>query len=193
MNIFEKFSEFCRRLRLLFVSRARFDRELDEEMLLHRDLRAREMQADGLARDEATHAAQRRFGNALLLQERVHEASAWLWLENLLGDARYALRRLRKAPGFTSVAIITLALGIGANTAVYTLVHAIMLQSLPVTRPHELWNLGDDKNGGGFGGFMGDVSAYSYKEYLYLCENSSEGRELLDQEGAKAPRYCRGD
>lgn len=178
MNIFEKFSEFYRRLTLLFGSRHRFERELDEEMRLHRDLRAREIQAEGLSPQEAKNAAQRRFGNALLLQERVHEAGGWLWLENLLGDARYALRRLRNAPGFTAVAIITLALGIGANTAVYTLVHAIMLQSLPVTRPNELWNLGDDKKGAGGGGFTEDVSAYSYQEYLYLRDNTVEFSSL---------------
>ena len=72
----------------------------------------------------------------------------WNWLENLLQDIRYGLRQSRRIPGFTTVAVLTLALGIGANTAIFTLVDAVMLKSLPVASPSQLYRLGDNNNRG---------------------------------------------
>ena len=87
----------------------------------------------------------------------------------MLADLRDALRQLRKAPGFTATALITLALGIGATTAIFTLVHQVMLKSLPVTRPGELWRIGDKDRCCNWGGFTqgddGDFALFSWEAY----------------------------
>lgn len=178
MKLLESLNEFGRRLRLLFSSRTRFDRDMDEEMRLHRDLRAREFEDAGTTADEAIYAAQRKFGNTLRLREETRSTWGWSWLDHLAIDIRYGLRRLRKAPGFTTVGVLTLALGIGANTAIFTLINAIFLKSLPVTKPAELWSLGDDKYSGSWGGLLGDFSLYSYPLYLYLRDHSPEFSNL---------------
>src|SRR5215467_9620275 len=101
MKWIDQLFEFGRRIRLFLLPRQRFDRDLEEEMRLHRDLRTRENIDSGLDREEAGFAAQRRFGNSLRLREEINEAWSWMWLDNLLRDTRYAFRRLRNQPGFT--------------------------------------------------------------------------------------------
>lgn len=174
MRLSERIAEFLRRLRLLSASREVFHQELEEEMRLHRDLRAKELEQAGLPVDDAALAAQRRFGNTLRLREESQEAWGWPWLDHLSFDIRYGVRRLRRSPGFTGVAALTLALGIGANSAIFTLVHAILLRPLPVSHPEELYSLGDDRSLGSGGGFMDDVSLYSYEEYKYLRDHLPE-------------------
>ena len=93
-------------------------------------------------------------------------------------DLRYAFRRLRQSPGFTAVCVITLALGIGANTAIFTLVDAVMLKSLPVANPGELYRLGDNDNCCVNGGFQEDWSLYSYPLYLQLRDHTPEFSQL---------------
>ena len=121
---------FFRRLRHL-SNRRRSEAEMAEEMRQHLEQRAADFAADGLAADEARYAAQRRFGSLASIQEQAREAHGWGWLERFLKDMRLAARQLIRSPGFSLLAIVTLGLGIGANTSMFSLVNGIMLKPLP--------------------------------------------------------------
>ncbi|MGO4883098.1 MAG: ADOP family duplicated permease [Bryobacteraceae bacterium] len=123
--------ELWRRLQYLF-KREQFDKELAEEMRSHLDLRAA---------TEGESAARRRFGNVTQLHESSRAAYGWAPLETLAQDLRYALRILRANPGFAATAVLSLTLGIGANTAIFSILNAVMLRSLPVEDPHRLVQL----------------------------------------------------
>src|SRR5262249_2889632 len=138
MRLTDLLSELGRRFQMLFSRRERFDNEIEEEMRLHRDVRARELRDDGAGLEDARYAAQRRFGDTLRLREEIHQAWGWTWLDRLILDLRYGARRLRQNPGFTSVAVLTLALGIGANTAIFSFMDALLIRSLPVPDPQSL-------------------------------------------------------
>ena len=109
----------------------------------------------------------------------------------MLGDLREALRQLRKAPGITTTAVITLTLGIGATTAIFTLVHQVMLKSLPVTRPEELWRIGDKVRCCNWGGYTqgddGDFSLFSWEAYKNFRENTPEFADLAALQAGNAP------
>jgi putative ABC transport system permease protein len=122
-------------------SRRRLCGDLSEEIQEHLDEKIHELVAGGMSREEATYAARREFGNATLIEESSREVWQWPSLESLLADIRYALRMLHKNPGFTAVAVLTLALGIGANTAIFSLIDSVMLRMLPVEKPEELLQL----------------------------------------------------
>jgi putative ABC transport system permease protein len=115
----------------MLLRRGRFDADLDEEMRLHRELREKEQIERGLSPKEAHCAVQRRFGNDLVLREESRDMWGWSWLENTLQDVRYAWRILMKYPAFTTLAVLTLGLGVGANTAIFTFVDASLLKPLP--------------------------------------------------------------
>src|SRR4051812_1554393 len=124
----------------------RLSRDLDREMAFHLSERADQLMAGGLSEPEAVHEARRRFGNRTLQKERMRDVDVLVWLESLLADLRYAARGFRKSPGFALVAILSLGLGIGANTAIFSLIDAVMLKSLPVGHPEELVQVMIDDN-----------------------------------------------
>ena len=125
--------------RLLNVFRSdRVSREIEREMAFHIAERADALRAEGMSEDEAMREARRRFGNRGVQAERTRDADLLGWLDSLRADARYAFRALRRTPVFTVVAVASLALGIGANTAIYTLIDTLVLRPLPVPHPDEL-------------------------------------------------------
>jgi predicted permease len=125
------------RLRALFF-KSRLEEELDEEVRFHLEREIEENIARGMSPEEARMAALRRFGGVERVKEESRDERGVRFLEEIWQDLRYGARMLMKQPGFTLIAVITLALGIGANTAVFTLINALLLRSLPVANPHEL-------------------------------------------------------
>ncbi|HEX4022854.1 MAG TPA: ABC transporter permease [Acidobacteriaceae bacterium] len=124
-----------------FFTRSRIYSDISEEIQQHLEEKIDALMAEGMSRKEAEHAARREFGNVTQMEERGREAWMWPRTESLLADAKFALRKLRNSPGFTITAIITLALGIGANVVVFSVLNGLVLRPLDVPHPQNLFQI----------------------------------------------------
>ena len=129
-------------LRRLFT-RKRMEIDLDKELRFHFESQVADKVRSGVSENEARRLTRLEFGGIEQIKEDCRERRGTMWVESLVQDFRYGLRQLRKSPGFTLITIVSLALGIGANTAIFTLLNAILLRPLPVQSPGELLLFGD--------------------------------------------------
>jgi len=173
---------FFRKLAWL-PQRRRKEDDLREELQFHLAQEAEDRQAEGLAEHEARWAARRDLGNVTLLQESTRAMWTWTFFEHLVQDLRYALRTMLANPVFTALAALSLALGIGANTAIFTLLNAVMLKNLPVSKPGELYRLGNSRNCCVLTGLQGDWAIYSYPLYQQFRDHNPEFSEMAAFQG----------
>ncbi len=146
--------------------------ELDEEIRAHLRAAADERVARGASRAEAEAAARREFGNTGLVAEVTREMWGWASLDRLLQDVRYGLRQLRRSPGFTLTAVLTLALGIGANTAIFSAVSAVLFRSLPVRNPGQVVSF-QNTNGNAM------FNTFSFPNYRDIRDRSTAFSDVI--------------
>jgi predicted permease len=168
-------------LQRLFA-RKRLERELEKELRFHFEAQVGDKMRSGMSEGEARRLTRLEFGGVEQIKEDCRETRGTLWLESIVQDVRYGIRQLRNSPGFTLTAVITLALGIGATTAIFTLIQGLLQRSLPVTDPSRVYRVGDQSTccyyGAGFERDDGDFDLFPYDLYLNLKQSAPEFEQL---------------
>ena len=168
----------------------RTEAELQREIAAHLALIEDDLVQHGMSASEARLAAKRAYGGVEQAKQMHRDERSILWLEQLLQDLRYSLRQLRKSPAFAITVVLTIALGIGANTAIFTLVHAILMKSLPVGDPKSLYRIGDTYTDccftNGLDHENGDFDIFSYELYRHLRESTPEFAQLAAMQAGDA-------
>ena len=162
-------------------TRRKMEVELDKELCFHFESQVADKVRSGIPENEARRQTRIEFGGIAQIKEDCRERRGTLWLESTVQDVRYGLRRLRRSPGFFSIVVLTLALGLGANTAIFSLVQGILLRSLPVASPASLYRIGDQTRCcyfNGFEGADGDVDLFSYDLFRRFQQTSTEFEQL---------------
>jgi len=160
MRMRQELSFIIRRL----IHRHRAERELDEEIRAHLEMEIERNIADGMSPEKAQQAARRLFGSVALSKEDSRAMWGFRSLEIFWQDLRYGLRMLLKNLGFTTIAVLTLALGIGANTAIFTLLDKVLIRPLPVEQPHQLVTFVEDAGGA--------PAIFSFPQYAELRDRN---------------------
>ena len=166
-----------------YLGRRRAEEGLQKELRLHLALERERQCGGGLPEDDALRAAQRTLGNPVLIQERARDVWGWRWLDDLARDMRRALRGLRRSPGFAATVALILALGIGANTAMFSIVYGVLLRPLPYPDPGAIVRVGESI--GGLGNVSDDMRL-SDRSMPLLQENAESFEQLAAYEEVSA-------
>jgi len=165
------FTEWARRLHMA-RHRDQLEHDLEEEIRLHLELRRQQKIDHGMAPTAASRAAHLKFGNINRIKEKSHMTWGSEWLEDFVHDIAYGTRALLKSRALTAVALLSLALGIGANTAIFSLLDAVLLRSLPVKDPSQLVLLGTGEDSGIGDNFV-DTELFSYPFFRQLRQKNA--------------------
>ncbi len=158
----------------------RLQSDFSEELQAHLAIEMDRLRAEGLSEEEAHRQARRNLGNLAIAGERFYESRRWLWLDHFLQDMRQTFRRMRKAAAFTVTVMLTLALGIGATTSIFTLVYAVFLKPLAVANPDNLYRLGKQAGCCNWTGYSqkNEFSMFSYDLYKQFRDHTQGFTEL---------------
>jgi hypothetical protein len=170
------------------------EEDLERELRSHLEAEMSDQQEQGLSAEEARYAARRAFGNQALVREEIREMWSWESIERLVQDIRFSVRTLRKSPGFTIFAVLALALGLGANAAIFSVVDAVLLRSLPFSNADRLVELWEDASHLGFPlAPLAPANSVDWKQRNHVFEDMAALMgDLYALTGAGAPEQIEG-